>query len=96
MREPLEIVDEQDQVIGTAERSDIHAQGLLHREVHVFVTDGTRIALQRRSAGALERDLGRGILMRLLAGMLSSVSHMSQQRFMKHVKNSGSYLLKQI
>jgi isopentenyldiphosphate isomerase len=52
MREPLEIVDEQDQVIGTAERSDIHAQGLLHREVHVFVTDGTRIALQRRSAGA--------------------------------------------
>ncbi|MFM2414743.1 MAG: hypothetical protein RI911_436 [Candidatus Parcubacteria bacterium] len=52
MNEPLEIVDEHDEVIGRAERSDIHARGLLHREVHVFVTDGIRIALQRRSSGA--------------------------------------------
>lgn len=52
MHELLEIVDEHDSVVGTAERSDIHAQGLLHREVHIFVTDGARIALQRRSAGA--------------------------------------------
>jgi isopentenyldiphosphate isomerase len=52
MKESLEIVDEHDAVVGTAERSAIHAEGLLHREVHVFVTDGTRIALQRRGAGA--------------------------------------------
>ncbi len=52
MLEPLEIVDEHDAVVGAAERSDIHAQGLLHREVHIFVTNGTHIALQRRSAGA--------------------------------------------
>lgn len=52
MAELLEVVDESDVVVGTAERSIIHQQGLLHREVHVFVTDGTRIALQRRSQGA--------------------------------------------
>lgn len=52
MKEPLEIVDESDAVVGMAERADIHTQGLLHREVHVFITDEARIALQRRSAGA--------------------------------------------
>lgn len=52
MNEPLEVVNENDEVLSLAERAGIHTRGLFHREVHVFVTDGTRIALQRRSSGA--------------------------------------------
>ena len=35
----LEIVDENDQVIGIQSRKEIHEKGLLHREIHVlFIT----------------------------------------------------------
>lgn len=45
----LEIVNEADEVIGTAMRSEIHAQGLLHREVSIwFVLPDKRIVFQRR------------------------------------------------
>ena len=33
----LNIVDENDNVVGEATREDIHAKGLLHREVHVWL-----------------------------------------------------------
>lgn len=47
----LEVVNEADEIIGTAMRSDIHAQGLLHREVHVWlVTPDKQVIFQRRSA----------------------------------------------
>ena len=49
--ELLEIVDENDCVIGTHSRADIHTLGLRHREVHVwFVTLQNEIIFQRRSA----------------------------------------------
>jgi isopentenyldiphosphate isomerase len=49
----LEIVNENDEVIGTASREDIHERGLLHREVHVWIYDDDgKILLQRRSAHA--------------------------------------------
>jgi isopentenyl-diphosphate delta-isomerase len=49
--EMLEIVDENDHVIGTAPRKDIHQKGLLHREISVwFVTPDSHLILQRRSA----------------------------------------------
>lgn len=49
--EVLEVVDGRDTVIGLARRGDIHAQGLLHRAVHVLVFDQAgRLYLQRRSA----------------------------------------------
>ena len=48
--EMLEIVDENDNVIGTAPRSEIHAKGLLHREVNVmFITPKGDLIFQRRS-----------------------------------------------
>lgn len=49
--EILEIVDRDDQVVGTATRAEIHARGLMHRAVHLFVFN-TRgeIYVQRRSA----------------------------------------------
>lgn len=48
--ERLAIVDENDQVVGSGYRRDIHANGLRHRAVHVLIEhpDG-RILLQKRS-----------------------------------------------
>ncbi|MEI7652276.1 MAG: NUDIX domain-containing protein [Verrucomicrobiota bacterium] len=48
--EVFDVVDSQDQVIGSAYRRDIHRQRLLHRAVHIFWlrADG-QLCLQRRS-----------------------------------------------
>lgn len=49
-KEKLNIVDEDDVVIGTKERKIIHSKGLLHREVHVyFVTPENEIIFQHRA-----------------------------------------------
>ncbi len=48
--EILEIVDSDDNVIGTANRSEIHRLGLMHRAVHIFVfNEAGEIYVQRRS-----------------------------------------------
>ena len=48
--EMLDIVDEDDNVIGTASRKEAHAKGLLHREVFIlFITPAGEIIFQRRS-----------------------------------------------
>jgi len=45
----LDLINEHDEVIGQALRSEIHAKGLLHREVHVwFVTPDKQIIFQIR------------------------------------------------
>ena len=57
MTEPEEIfdvVDAQDQVVTSMTRSEVHAQNLLHRSVHVLVMDeNQRVFLQLRN---LDRD----------------------------------------
>lgn len=46
----LDVVDENDVVVGQRLRSDIHKEGLRHREVHVwFVTPDRQVIFQRRS-----------------------------------------------
>lgn len=46
----LEIVDEQDNIIGLDTRKNIHKLGLLHREIHIwFVTPVGEIVFQHRS-----------------------------------------------
>lgn len=57
--EIFDIVDNNDRVIGTAPRSEIHAKGLLHRAVHlwIFHPDG-RLLLQKRSL-TKDREPGR-------------------------------------
>ncbi len=46
----LDVVDEEDKVIGKALRSEIHTIGLIHREVHVwYVTLSGGIVFQRRA-----------------------------------------------
>jgi isopentenyldiphosphate isomerase len=64
--EMLEIVDENDHVIGTAPRKDIHANGLLHREINVlFVTPSGEAIFQRRSK---TKDICPGLLDAAAAG----------------------------
>lgn len=49
--EIFDIVNERDEVIGRAPRREVHAQGWLHRAVHVLVFDAQgRLYLQKRSA----------------------------------------------
>lgn len=49
--EIFDVCDEDDQIIGKATRSEVHAKGLLHRAVHIWVwrSDG-RLMLHLRSA----------------------------------------------
>ena len=48
--EMLEIVDENDNVIGLESRAKIHQDGLLHREIHIwFLTPNGEIIFQHRS-----------------------------------------------
>jgi len=49
MEEFLNIVNENDEIIGQETRKNIHRQGLLHREIHVyFITPNKEIIFQRR------------------------------------------------
>jgi len=48
--EMLEVVDEQDNVIGLESRKKIHEDGLLHREINIwFITPKSEIIFQHRS-----------------------------------------------
>lgn len=48
--EMLEIVDENDAVIGQASRSQVHREGLLHREANIlFITPDGKLIFQKRS-----------------------------------------------
>ena len=48
--ELFDVVDANDRVVRQAPRHEVHAQGLLHRAVHVLIHDGQgRLFLQRRS-----------------------------------------------
>lgn len=50
MRELLNIVDDNDEIIGTASREEIHQQGLRHREIHVyFITPKREFIFQHRA-----------------------------------------------
>ncbi len=49
-RELLDVVDSKDRVIGQATRGKVHAQGLLHRSVHILVFNSTGdMFLQKRA-----------------------------------------------
>ncbi len=48
--EIFDVVDERDEVVGRAPRSEVHARGLLHRAVHVLVFSSRGdVFLQKRS-----------------------------------------------
>lgn len=48
--EMLEVVDENDKVIGLETREKVHREGLLHREIHIwFITPEAEIVFQHRA-----------------------------------------------
>lgn len=48
--ELLDLIDEQDQLIGqTMDKAEVHARELLHRDVHVFISDGHGMLQQQRT-----------------------------------------------
>ncbi|MFH1402164.1 MAG: NUDIX domain-containing protein [Patescibacteria group bacterium] len=48
--EMLEVVDENDNVIGLESRAKVHQDGLLHREIHIwFITPKAEIIFQHRA-----------------------------------------------
>lgn len=57
--EYLAVVDENDQLINTLPRHEIHAQGLRHRAVHILVfNEHKQLFLQKRS---MQKDLNKGL-----------------------------------
>lgn len=49
-QELLDVVDENDRVIGVQSRGEIHAQGLMHRSVHILVfNSNAELFIQKRS-----------------------------------------------
>jgi len=51
MDETFDIIDDNDNVIGQAARSDVHRSGALHRGVHLLLFDRAgRLLIQKRSA----------------------------------------------
>ncbi|MBU1149131.1 NUDIX domain-containing protein [Patescibacteria group bacterium] len=60
MANQLNIVDENDQIIGQESRTNIHQQGLLHQEVHVWIfKPNGEILFQKRS---MSKDTYPGLL----------------------------------
>ncbi len=50
MEEMLDIVNEFDEVVGQAKRSDVHRRGLMHRATHIILTNSaSQIFMQLRS-----------------------------------------------
>ena len=48
--EMLEVVDDNDNVVGLESREKIHKEGLLHREIHIwFITPNSEIIFQHRA-----------------------------------------------
>lgn len=62
--EYLDIISENDQIIGSKPRSEVHRDGLLHREIHIWLFDEEgNIYFQKRppdapSAGLLDATIG--------------------------------------
>ena len=49
--ELFDVVDEEDHVIGQATRAEVHARGLFHRAVHIFLfNEQGELLIQQRSA----------------------------------------------
>lgn len=70
MKEVLDVIDAHDEIVSTADRSEAHKKGLLHRVVHVMVFDPNgRLFIQQR---ALSKDRYPGFFEGSLSGHVKS------------------------
>jgi len=68
--EIFDVVNDRDEVIGQAARSEVHRRGLLHRAVHILIFNSSgRIFLQKRS---LSKDRQPGLWDSSASGHLGS------------------------
>lgn len=68
--ELFDVVDENDRVVGQATRAEVHRKKLLHRAVHIFVSDARgNVVLQKRS---LAKDTCPGLFSTSCAGHVDS------------------------
>jgi isopentenyl-diphosphate delta-isomerase type 1 len=68
--EIFDVVDQDDRVVGTARRADVHANGWLHRAVHIMVQRANGdVFLQKRS---MEKDCHPGVWDSSASGHLDS------------------------
>lgn len=89
----LDVVNENDEVIGQELRSMIHANGLLHREVIVwFITPKKEIILQRRGKN---KPSGAGLLAATVGGHVESGSSYEQTALIETEEETGVVLLKE-
>lgn len=57
--ELLDVVDDNDSVVGRSSRLEIHQKGLLHRQIHVLLaTPAGDIIFQKRASGKLDAAVG--------------------------------------
>ena len=69
-QELLDVVDENDRVIGVKTRGEIHAQGLMHRAVHILVFNSSgELFIQKRS---MSKDNNPGLWDSSAAGHVDS------------------------
>jgi 8-oxo-dGTP pyrophosphatase MutT (NUDIX family) len=83
----LDIVNEEDQIIGQALRSEIHTKGLLHREIHVwFITPDKKIIFQKR---APDKDIAPNLLDATVGGHVELGADYNETAFMELIEETG-------
>lgn len=83
----LDVINENDEVIGQALRSEIHTKGLLHRAIHVwFITPEKQIILQKRS---MSKDTDPGLLTMAVGGHVESGASCDETALIEVVEETG-------
>jgi 8-oxo-dGTP pyrophosphatase MutT (NUDIX family) len=90
----LDVVDQNDQVIGREQRSVIHAQGvgrgLWHREIHVwFITPNNRIIFQKRGP---EKEIHPNLLGATVGGHVELGQSYAEAALMEVQEETGLHL----
>lgn len=91
-QEILDIINENDEVIGNGTRQDIHTKGLMHRVVDIwFYNKNGEVLLQKRS---LKKDTAPGCLGFSVGGHVESGSSVHEALFREAREETGLILQK--
>src|SRR3989344_8336303 len=94
----LEVVDENDNVVGLETRAKVHQEGLLHREIHVwFMTQNKEIIFQHRDK---DKDTYPDLLDATIGGHVEPGMSYEETAFKEGIEETGETInpskLKQI
>ncbi|MDB5478786.1 MAG: hydrolase [Alphaproteobacteria bacterium] len=83
----LDIVNGNDEIIGQALRSEIHAKGLLHREIHVwFITPDKQVIFQKRS---MKKETNPGLLTTAVGGHVELGASYDETALVETMEETG-------